>query len=86
MLRNITLIRLHVAIIRSTSSKYHEILYFIKGKGILNQFSIIYFKNQAEEEEEGENVNGEAQQTTDQECGPRGTIWYDKNLQGKNDH
>ena len=31
-------------------------------------------------------MNEEAQQTTDQECGPRGTIWYDKNLHGQNDH
>ena len=47
---------------------------------------MIYFKNRAEEEKEGENVNEEAQQTTDQECGPCATIWYDKNLHGKNDH
>ncbi|CAH3157392.1 unnamed protein product [Porites lobata] len=34
-----------------------------------------FHQNQAEmREEEGENVNEEAQQTTDQECGPRATI------------
>lgn len=33
-----------------------------------------FHQNQAEKEEEGENVNEEAQQTTDQECGPRATI------------
>lgn len=31
-------------------------------------------------------MNQEAQQATDQECGPRGAIWYDKNLYGKNDN